>query len=58
MTMTVLNSIRGAYKLLGELGAPSHLKAHVHLVGEAADLLIQKLIDIGLEFDPEFLRGR
>ncbi|WP_390590849.1 hypothetical protein [Simiduia litorea] len=54
--MTVLNLRNDAYKLLDELGAPSHLKTHVRLVGEAADLLIHKLTGIGLKFDSEFVR--
>ena len=38
-----------AYKLLDDLQAPDHLKLHAKLVGEAADLLIEKFEKLNLE---------
>ena len=38
----VLNSRQDAFTLLEKLGAPEHLLTHVTLVGEAADLLLEK----------------
>lgn len=50
------NSRKEAYDLLQKLGAPEHLKTHVTLVGEAADLLIDALRELGVELDFEFIR--
>jgi hypothetical protein len=51
-----LNSRESAYSLLDELGAPNHLKLHVSLVGEAADLLIEKCNGLGVSFDSNFVQ--
>lgn len=45
-----------AFELLNKLGAPEHLKTHVTLVGEATDLLISALQELGVEIDFEFIR--
>jgi len=52
----VINSREEAYKFLDSMGAPDHLKTHVSLVGEAADLLIEKLKHLGVSLDFEFIR--
>ena len=51
-----LNSREDAYELLNELEAPDHLKLHVRLVGEAADLLIQKCNELKVSIDANFIR--
>ena len=50
------NSRKEAFELIDELGAPEHLKTHVTLVGEAADLLIEAIGSLGIELDFEFVR--
>lgn len=45
-----------ALELLISLEAPEHLITHVALVGEAAELLIEKCSELGLELDFEFIR--
>lgn len=52
----MINSRDDAYKLLRSLGAPDHLLTHVTLVGEAADLLIEKFAELDLSIDFEFIR--
>ncbi|MFC3152290.1 HD domain-containing protein [Litoribrevibacter euphylliae] len=52
----MLNSIQDAYSLLDKLNAPEHLKIHVRLVGEAADLIIDTLQGLGFLLDFEFIR--
>ena len=52
----VLNSRNDAHVLLDELDAPDHLKTHVRLVGEAADLLIEKFSELGLPMGFDFIR--
>lgn len=52
----MLNSRNDAYVLLDELDAPDRLKTHVRLVGEAADLLIEKFTELGLPIDFNFIR--
>lgn len=52
----MIKSRNDAYYLLNELGAPEHLKTHVRLVGEAADLLIIKLNQLKLKLDYELIR--
>ena len=51
-----LNSREDAYELLDELKAPAHLKLHVRLVGEAADLLIQKCNELNILIDENLIR--
>ena len=51
-----LNSREDAYELLNELEAPAHLKLHVRLVGEAADLLINKCNELAVPLDANFIR--
>lgn len=50
------NSRKEAFELIDELGTPEHLKTHVTLVGEAADLLIEVISSLGIELDFEFVR--
>ncbi|MCX2779953.1 HD domain-containing protein [Microbulbifer thermotolerans] len=52
----MINSIEEAYQLLDSMNAPNRLKTHVRLVGEAAEILIQKCEDIGLNLDFNFIR--
>jgi hypothetical protein len=52
----VPNSRKEAFELLEKLGTPEHIKNHVVLVGEVADLLIDALRDLGIELDNEFIR--
>jgi len=52
----VLNSRKEAYEFLDALGAPEHLKMHVALVGEAADSLIDKFNELGVNLDFDFIR--
>lgn len=52
----MLSSPQAAYALLDTLGAPAHLKTHVMLVGEAAELLIEACEQLGLTLDFEFIR--
>jgi len=52
----VLNSRKDAYAFLDSIEAPEHLKTHVKLVGEAADLLIDKCEALGLQLNYDFIR--
>ena len=49
-------TVHEAYQLLQELGAPPKLILHVKLVAEAAELLISKLHQLGVQFDERFIR--
>jgi hypothetical protein len=49
-------SAGAARELLEALGAPSRLLRHVELVGEAADLLLQKLVPFGAGIDADLVR--
>lgn len=49
-------NVEQAYEFLKQLDAPSRLIRHVRLVGEAADLLIQKLNQMNVDFDEKFIR--
>jgi len=51
-----LNSRKDAYELLNQLEAPEHLKLHVRLVGEAADLLIDKCNELEVSIDETLIR--
>ena len=52
----ILNSRQDAYELLNKLEAPDHLKLHVRLVGEAADLLIQKCNELEVLIDENLIK--
>ena len=52
----MLYSREDAYSLLNNLGASKQLVTHAKLVGEAADLLIQKCEELKLALDYEFIR--
>ena len=52
----MITSRDDAYNLLRTLNAPEHLLTHVSLVGEAADLLIEKCEALSLNIDFEFVR--
>ncbi len=52
----MLNSTTEAYQLLSQLGATERLLTHVKLVGEAADMLINKFEDMDLAFDANLIR--
>lgn len=52
----MLVTVQDAYDLLADLGAPDRLLTHVKLVGEAAEDIIAKLQDLGLEFDSDLAR--
>jgi hypothetical protein len=54
-TARMLNNRFDAYRLLRELGAPARLIRHVELVGEAADVLIQRYQSMGLMFDAQLV---
>ncbi|GAB2888979.1 HD domain-containing protein [Microbulbifer echini] len=45
-----------AFDLIKTLGAPEHLQMHVTLVGEAADLVLGALSDLGVSVESEFVR--
>lgn len=49
-------SAGAARELLVALGAPTRLLRHVELVGEAAELLLQKLARLGASVDAELVR--
>ena len=49
-------SLAEAHAFLKNMGAPARLIRHVSLVGEAAELLIEKIRQIGVPFDEEFVR--
>lgn len=52
----MLKSVEDAQLLLESLDAPIRLLTHLRLVGEAADLLIQKLEALGVGIDAELVR--
>lgn len=54
--MKLLKTRNQAYAFLESLGAPKHLLMHVTLVGEAADLILNKLEELGVRIDDEFVR--
>ena len=56
MTAKNFDSLKDAYQFLQELGASPKLLLHVKLVGEAAELLIEKLSDLKVPFDADFVR--
>jgi HD domain len=49
-------TVHEAYQLLQVLQAPPKLILHVKLVGEAAELLISKLRELGVQFDERLIR--
>jgi hypothetical protein len=49
-------TVHEAYQLLQELGAPAKLILHVQLVAEAAELIISRLHQLGIQFDESFIR--
>ncbi len=51
-----LKDVNDAYELLKKLNAPPRLIRHAPTVGEAANLLIEKLDNIGMKFDTNFIR--
>ena len=51
-----LETRQDAFDLLQALGAPEHLQLHVALVGEAADSILEKLDDLGIAVDSDFVR--
>ena len=52
----MLTSRDDALVLLDVLGAPEHLKTHARLVGEAAELIIEKCDEMGFPIDGNFVR--
>ncbi len=50
------DSRKEGFDLIDKLGAPEHLKTHVALVGEAADLLISAMDGLGIELEFDFIR--
>jgi hypothetical protein len=50
------NNTAEAYAFLKEIGAPDKLIRHVSLVGEAAELLIEKLNRLNVPVDARFVR--
>lgn len=54
--LKTFKSVRDAYRLLKELGAPPHLIQHVKLVGEAAEMLILQFQQLDLGFDLDLMR--
>lgn len=50
------HTVTDAHHFLRQLGAPEKLIRHVMLVGEAADLLIEKLRELPIDFDEHFVR--
>ncbi len=51
----MINSKQDAYDLLNKLNAPEDLKMHIQLVGEAAELLIDKFLEYGVPVDGNFI---
>lgn len=45
-----------ALQLLDEVAAPARLKRHVELVGEAADVLLHRLAQLGITLDADYVR--
>ena len=56
MNGRILQTVAEAHEFLRQLGATDKLIRHVTLVGEAADLLIEKLQALALPFDDHFVR--
>ncbi|MEM7717220.1 MAG: hypothetical protein AAF349_27335 [Cyanobacteria bacterium P01_A01_bin.68] len=54
--MRDFENVEQAYEFLKPLNAPPRLIRHIRLVGEGADLLIQKLHQINVNFDEKFIR--
>ncbi len=54
--MKELENVNDAYELLKKLGASPKLIRHVYLVGEAADLLLNKIEQLGIKVDANFVR--
>lgn len=54
--MNLISTRKQAFDLLDSLGAPKHLLMHVSLVGEAADLILNKLEQVGVKIDFDFVR--
>ena len=52
----MLNSTQEALELLNSLKAPQKLIEHAELVSEAGNKLIQKLNELGIEFDGLFIQ--
>lgn len=52
----MLNSRADAFRLLKNWDAPEHLITHVKLVGEAADLLLDKFDKLCIPIDSNFVR--
>jgi hypothetical protein len=52
-----MTSIDAARDLLVRLGAPASLITHVHLVGEAAELLLAELARLDVPHDADFVRA-
>ncbi|GIU27040.1 phosphohydrolase [Shewanella colwelliana] len=52
----MLNSKVDALTLMSNLGASEHLLTHVKLVGEAADLILDKCKQLGVPIDSEFVK--
>lgn len=52
----MLNSTKEAFDLLKSLGASDRLLTHLRLVGEAGDQIISKLDDLGVKYDPRFVK--
>jgi hypothetical protein len=50
-------TVHEAYQLLQELGAPAKLILHVQLVAEAAELIISRLHQLGIQFDESFIQS-
>lgn len=55
MTKT-FDSLDESYLFLQELGASPKLLLHVKLVGEAAEILIKRLLDLKVSFDADFVK--
>src|SRR5690242_6461830 len=53
---TGFENLDDAYDFLTKLGASSKLILHVRLVGEAAEILINKLSSLEIPFDADFVR--
>ena len=51
----MLHTRTDAYQLLSQLGASARLLTHLRLVGEAADMLIEKYNTMGLQFDAQLI---
>ena len=54
--LAITLTVPDAYALLTRLGAPPRLLTHLRLVGEAAAAVIEKLQEVGVPFDADFVR--